>query len=80
MADAPAYNRTEFPGQGARLDTRDFDVRSEDGAREALARVNVLGTLAEKTAVRAAVAKFWPDIFKKDGTARSHFPNSNMKP
>ncbi len=78
MADAP-FNRTEFPGQGARLDRRDFDVRSEAGARSALEQVNRLGTLAERAAVNDAVKRFWPRVFK-DGTARSHFPNSNMKP
>lgn len=78
MADAP-FHRTEFPDQGARLDTRDFDVRSEAGAREALARVNRLGTPDEKTAVREAVAKFWPNIGR--GTdPRDRFPNSNMNP
>jgi hypothetical protein len=53
---------------------RHFDMRTEEGAREALARVASSGTVAEKHAVREAAARDWPNIGK------GLFPNSNMKP
>lgn len=80
MADA-TFNRTQLPATGgeARYQTRDYDVRTEEGAREALARVASRGTQIEKTAVRAAVAKYWPNI-GKGGKPEDLFPNSNMNP
>jgi len=79
MSDAP-FNRTEFPRDGNRYQVKDYDCRSEDGCREALARSASTGTTAEKAAVRAAVAKHFPDLLSgKVKTARDLFPNSNMK-
>ena len=58
---------------------RHFDVTTEASAREALARAASSGTLAEKTAVREAAAKFFPNI-GKGPDVRDRFPNSDMKP
>ncbi len=79
MDDAPTYNRVELSPPGARYQVPEYDARTEAGAREALAVAAARGTREEREAVSAAVKRFWPDIFK-DGTARSHFPNSNMNP
>lgn len=57
---------------------RHFDLTSEAGAREALARVASSGTLAEKKAVHEAAARDWPNI-GKGRAPRDLFPNSNMK-
>lgn len=57
---------------------RHFDMTTEAGAREALAKVASSGTLAEKTAVREAAARDWPNI-GKGPALREMFPNSNMK-
>lgn len=57
---------------------RHFDMTTEEGARESLARVASSGTLAEKTAVREAAARDWPNI-GKGPDPRDMFPNSNMK-
>ena len=79
MADYSRYptRRVEFPNAGARR-SHDYDVRTEAAAREALARVQSVGTVVEKEAVREAVKRYQPQLGKYR-SARDLYPNSNMK-
>lgn len=81
MADAKPFERFDLAADGvALLNIRDYDIRTEAGAREALARVSVCGTERQKNAVRAAVAHFYPNIGKAGGKSlRDLYANSNMK-
>ncbi|MFM8536223.1 MAG: hypothetical protein ACKOEC_22035, partial [Acidimicrobiia bacterium] len=73
------YARVPLPDEGVtQLNPKDYAVRTENSAREALARVAVSGTAKQKETVRAAVGRFWPDI-GKGKTLRDLYPNSNMK-
>ena len=60
------------------LQPRHFDMTTEAGAREALARVASSGTLAERKIVREVAARDFPNI-GKGPALREMFPNSNMK-
>jgi len=64
MAKLTAKQRKALPGKAFALKGRRYPVEDKNHARAALSRVAQHGTPAEKKAVRAKVAKKYPNIGK----------------
>jgi hypothetical protein len=65
MAKLSSAGRAALPSKAFALSGRKYPIENASHARNALSRVAVNGTPAQKAAVKLAVAKKYPSIGKK---------------
>ena len=65
MAKLTAKARKAIPGKAFALPGRRYPIEDKSHARNALSRISQFGSSAEKSKVRAAVHRKYPDIGKK---------------